>query len=78
MIAERILCPCCERDIPLAEKEIEIISNRLGRKVRAMTLCYECDICEQSFTTTESDTESMRRIGVIINREIRKEKISKL
>ena len=78
MIAERILCPYCDRDIPLVEHENEVKSAKLGRKVKAMILFYECSDCIQSFTTTESDTESLRRISANINREIRKEKISKL
>ena len=78
MIAERIPCPCCGGDIPLAESENEVKSIKLGRKIKAMVLFYECEVCSQSFTTTESDTESIRRINSKINREIRKEKISKL
>jgi len=78
MIAERILCPYCGGDIPLAERESEFPSAKLGRKVKAMVLFYECEGCRQSFTTTESDTESMRRVRSRISREIRKDKISKL
>ena len=78
MIAERILCPYCGTDIPLAERESELSSAKLGRKVKAMVLLYECDGCRQSFTTTESDTESMRRVRASINRELRKEKICRI
>jgi hypothetical protein len=78
MIPERTLCPYCSRDIPLAEHENEVSSAKLGRKVKAMVLFYECGGCGQSFTTTESDTESMRRVHAIINRELRKEKICRI
>lgn len=78
MIPERMLCPYCGRDMPLAEHENEVTSSKLGRKVKAMTLFYECADCSQSFTTTESDTESMWRVRTNIRRETRKEKISKL
>lgn len=78
MIPERILCPYCRRDIPLEEHENEVSSIKLGRKVRAMVLFYECAGCSQSFTTTESDTESMRRVRANINRELRKDKICRI
>lgn len=78
MIPERILCPYCGIDIPLEEHENEVSSAKLGRKVKAMVLFYECAGCRQSFTTTESDTESMRRVHANINREIRKDKICRI
>jgi DNA-directed RNA polymerase subunit RPC12/RpoP len=78
MIPERILCPYCGIDIPLSENENEVSSIKLGRKVKAMVLFYECADCDQSFTTTESDTESMRRVHANINRELRKEKICRI
>jgi DNA-directed RNA polymerase subunit RPC12/RpoP len=78
MIPGRIQCPYCSRDIPLAEHENEVSSIKLGRKVKAMMLFYECEGCSQSFTTTESDTESMRRVNANINREIRKDKICRI
>ena len=78
MIPERIPCPYCGIDIPLEEHENEVSSIKLGRKVKAMVLFYECAGCRQSFTTTESDTESMRRVRANINRELRKEKICRI
>ena len=78
MIPERITCPYCEGDIALAERENEVSSAKLGRKVKAMVLFYECAGCDQSFTTTESDTESMRRVSASIKRETRKEKICRI
>ena len=78
MIAERILCPYCGGDIPLAERESELPSAKLGRKVKAMVLFYECAGCCQSFTTTESDTESMRKFRASVSREQRKDKICRI
>ena len=78
MIPERILCPYCGIDIPLSENENEVSSIKLGRKVKALVLFYEGADCDQSFTTTESDTESMRRVRANINRELRKDKICRI
>lgn len=78
MIAERILCPYCGGDIPLAERESEVSSAKLGRKVKSMVLFYECEVCGQSFTTTESDTESQRRFRASMRRETRKDKICRI
>ena len=78
MIPESIPCPYCGGDIALAERESEVSAIKLGRKVKAIVLFYECAECGQSFTTTESDTESMRRVSASIKRETRKEKICRI
>ena len=76
-LKDRIMCPFCDEIADLTEIENDVFSNQLQRRVTSKVLAYICRMCDQDFTTTESDTESMRRVHANVKRESRMEKILK-
>lgn len=77
MIEQQINCAVCNGKARLEEYENEIYINRIKKKIKFKMVSYVCDVCTNSFTTTESDTIVVNRINKRIRSEQRKSKIKK-
>lgn len=77
MIDEEIICPCGGFSF-LEETDETIFINRVQRLICFKHLKYNCYHCNNSFTTTESDTIVVNRINIQIRKEERKSKIKLL
>ena len=78
MIDREINCTTCTGTAILEEYENEIYIERIKKKIRFDMVSYMCQSCEESFTTTESDTIVVNRINKEIRSEQRKSKIDRL
>jgi len=77
MIEHEINCPTCGGKARLEEYENEIYINRIEKNIKFKMVSYVCNVCTNSFTTTESDTIVVNRINNKIRNEQRKSKIKK-
>jgi len=72
-------CPLCDGGpMNLIEYNNLVYCARLNRKVSVIWLSYECTTCGDFFSTTDSDTISMRRYDIRVRIEFRKLKINKI
>lgn len=77
-LKQNIKCPICFGSAWLNEEYISTYSSGIKKSVKVLGLSYLCDTCSGSFTSTESDTITMKRYDVVVRKEIRKNKIIKL
>jgi rubredoxin len=77
MIEQQIRCPMCDSKARLEEYENDMYIDRIKKRIKFKMISYSCDVCTNSFTTTESDTIVVNRINKGIRCEQRKSKIKK-
>jgi Zn finger protein HypA/HybF involved in hydrogenase expression len=78
MLEKLIHCPGCGVESMLIENTNDIYINRIGKYISVDMLSYDCKFCNESYTTTESDTITLNRINSKIRSEVRKDRINKL
>lgn len=72
-------CPLCDGGpMNLTEHGTSLFSSKLVMKVDVIWISYECESCGDFFSTTESDTISLRRYDIKVRCEFRKLKIDKI
>jgi len=77
MLEKIIHCPGCGVESMLIENTNNIYINRIGKYISVDMLSYDCKFCNESYTTTESDTITLNRINSKIRSEVRKDRINK-
>ena len=77
MLEKLIHCPTCGVESILIENTNDIYINKIGKYISVDMLSYDCKFCNESYTTTESDTITLNRIQSKIRSEVRKDKINK-
>ena len=66
-------CPLCDGGpMNLTEHYTSLFCSKLVMHVGVIWISYECESCGDFFSTTESDTISMRRYDIKVRSEFRK------
>lgn len=73
-----IHCPICSDVANLVSDSNFVYINKIQSNVMVKFLSYQCDFCEESFTTTEVDDINLIEINKSICRFKRKIKISNI
>jgi len=70
-----IQCPVCDDVATLTSNLNDVYVGKIQSKIWVKFISYQCDYCEESFTTTETDEFNLGEI----NRGIRKfQRMSKI
>ena len=59
-IKEQLECPICGKMMKLAVRDYEYHPDQRDYYIVGLIYHYVCELCLASFTTTESDTKSMK------------------
>ena len=74
----KIDCPICGDVAVLDEYDNDVYVGKIQSKIWVKFLSYQCDSCEESFTTTEADEYNLEQINKGIRKSQRMEKINNL
>lgn len=77
-INNSIECPNCDESTKLVENLNDVYVGRINKKIWVNFLNYQCDFCEESYTTTEIDELNLQEISKGIRKFKRQLKIQKL
>lgn len=57
---KRVECPYCNDGIANLKNKPKTLETAKGKFLVKVYYFYECEICNEEFTTTQSDTESLK------------------
>ena len=74
----KINCAICGDIVELVSDFNNIYVGKINKKIWVDFLSYQCDVCEESFTTTEVDELNLSKIEIGIRSYRRMLKINKV
>jgi C4-type Zn-finger protein len=75
---EHINCPSCGDVCILKSNYNDVYVGKINSKIWVNFLSYQCDFCEESFTSTEIDEVNLAEINIKIRNFRRMFKIKKI
>ena len=77
-IDKSIVCPNCDDLAKLVSDLNDVYVGKINKKIWIEFLNYQCDFCEESYTTTEVDEINLQQINKGVRNFKRQLKIQKL